>query len=107
MSLIWLSGFNARRPLMMLLLFLLKEVILKFFFCLFLVYEQRWCNKYNEKFKFKWRKWIIITAYYERHRKIILNRAKEYDENNQERSREQARSNWIIIWKRKVYKETI
>ena len=30
-------------------------------------------------------------------RKIILNRAKEYDENNQERSREQARNNWIII----------
>ena len=25
----------------------------------FLVYDQKWCNKYNETFKLKWKKWII------------------------------------------------
>ena len=27
------------------------------------IYEQRWCNKYNEKFYFKWKKWVTINFF--------------------------------------------
>ena len=63
-----------------------------------MIHEQKWCNKYNEKFWFEWKNWITIkffiiykigeTTYYKKkNRRIILNRAKDYYENNKEKKR--------------------
>ena len=66
---------------MMLLLLLLKE-----FQNPFLVYQQRWCYKYNKKFWFIscYKRWTIklITI---KEIENILEPAKEYYENNKER----------------------
>ena len=37
------------------------------------------------------------TTYYRKNRELILNRAKEYYNNNQERLREQARNKYITL----------
>ena len=46
--------------LIMLLLFMLKEVIMKFIFGT----QQKWCHKYNNKFWFKWKKLIIMIFFF-------------------------------------------
>ena len=46
-------------------------------------------------------------TYYQRNRDVILNRAKDYYENDKERLREQAREIQKLIWRRKKQKEGI
>ena len=86
-------------------LFSLKKMIVEFI----LVYEQRSCNNYNEKFELKWKNWVLIiflyyikmsdrTTYYEINRETILNKAKEYYENNKEILRETARNKYIELY---------
>ena len=60
--------------------------------------------------------WIIIifllyikmgdkTIYYQENREIILNRAKEYYENNKERLRELARNKYRILYEGEIWKK--
>ena len=70
----------------------------------FRVYEQKWCNKYNEKLQQKWKIWIIIifllyikinkSTYYQRNRDYILNRTKDYYKNDKERLRDNSRDKY-------------
>ena len=48
------------------------------------------------------------TTYYQRNREVILNRAKDYCENNKELLREREQKiNTENIWRRKKYKKRI
>ena len=49
--------------LMILLFFFFKS---KWLQNSFLVYEERWGHKYNEKFWFKWRKWFFLLYKYKK-----------------------------------------
>ena len=58
-------------------------------------------KEYNEKFKLKWTKWVIIIflssikmseeTYYQKHRNVILKKAKDYYKNYKERLKDNAR----------------
>ena len=47
------------------------------------------------------------TTYYQRNRGIILNRAKDYNENDKERLREQARDRETCLKKIKIKRENM